>query len=172
MFTYKMSPKKSDNNKNYIKEIFNKSGVNIDDYFRNIKPDIKKLVLSFPNVKFNLTIKTIYSKPLADKIERYYHSGFIKLSSQNAFNELYNSIIQKYKTWEEEHQGKESGLIFHEIENTEIKVVRVKSLNGSSYFDLGIKFNSLLNIQNKDDNCFVYCVIAGININISVGPFF
>ena len=46
-----------------------------------IKQGVKRLVLSFPNVKFQLGIKTIYSKPVAmnDKIERYYNSGFIKL---------------------------------------------------------------------------------------------
>ena len=57
-----MSPK---NNKNYVKEVINKSGVNINNYFKKIKTDVKRLVLSFPNVKFNLTIKTIYSKPIA-----------------------------------------------------------------------------------------------------------
>ena len=160
------------NPKNYVKEVIKKSGININDYFKKIKPDVKRLVLSFPNVKFNLIIKTIYSKPMAveEKIERHYNSGFIKLHSQNEFNEVYNSIIEKYKVWEEEHQGKESGLIFFEIENTEVKVVRVKSLNGSSYFDLGVKFNSLLNIQNKDEHCFAYSVIAGILYKLKENP--
>ena len=164
--------KNNKNNKNYIKEIIQKSGININNYFKKIKPDVKRLVLSFPNVKFNLIIKTIYSKPIATskKIERHYNSGFIKLHAQNEFNEVYNSIIEKYKVWEEEHQGKESGLIFNEIENTEVKVVRVKSLNGSSYFDLGIKFNSLLNIQNNDNQCFAYSVIAGILYKLKENP--
>lgn len=159
-----MRPQKSGSNKNYVKEVISKSGININNYFKNIKPDVKRLVLSFPNVKFNLIIKTIYSKPIAvdEKIERHYNSGFIKLYAQNEFNEVYNSIIEKYTVWEEEHQGKKSGLIFNEIENTEVKVDRVRSLNGSSYFDLGIKFNSLLNIQNNDNHCFAYSVIAGM----------
>ena len=159
-----MEGKKSQNNKNYIKEIINISGINIDDYFRKIKKTVKNLVLSFPNVKFELNIKTLYSKPLAmnDKIDRYYDSGYIKLVGNNNFDDIYNSIIEKYKAWDKEHQGKESGLIFNEIENTEIRVVKVKSINGSSYFDLGVKFNSLLNIQNDDNNCFAYSVVAGI----------
>ena len=159
-----MSQKKSQNNKNYIKETINISGINIDDYFNKIKQDIKRLVSSFPNIKFELNIKTLYSKPSAilEKIERYYSTGFIKLHTKTDFNEVYDSIIEKFKTWEKENQGKESGLVFYEIEKTDIRVVRVKSLNGSSYFDLGIKFNSLLNIENNDDNCFAYSVIAGI----------
>ena len=167
-----MNPQKSGDNKNYVKEVINKSGVNINNYFKKIKPDVKRLVLSFPNVKFNLIIKTIYSKPLAmdEKIERHYNSGFIKLHAQNEFNEVYNSIIEKYKVWEEEHQGKESGLIFNEIENTEVKVVRVKSLNGSSYFDLGINFKSLLNIKNNDNHCFAYSVIAGMLYKLKENP--
>ena len=167
-----MVDKNPQNNKNYIKEIINKSGININDYFNKIKQDVKRLVSSFPNVKFQLRIKTIYSKPMAmnEKIERYYNSGFIKLNTQNEFNEVYNSIMEKYKAWEQEHQGKESGLIFNEIENTEVRVVRVKSINGSSYFDLGIKFNSLLNIQNKDDKCFAYSVIAGILYKLKENP--
>ena len=104
------------------------------------------------------------------KIERYYNSLFIKLNTKNDFNEVYNSIIEKYTVWEQEHQGKESGLIFNEIENTEVRVVRVKSINGSSYFDLGIQFNSLLNIQNKDDKCFAYSVIAGILYKLKGTP--
>ena len=167
-----MSLQNSQNNKNYIKEIINKIGININDYFNKIKQDVKRLVSSFPNVKFQLRIKTIYSKPMAmnEKIERYYNSGFIKLNAQNEFNEVYNSIMEKYKAWEQEHQGKESGLIFNEIENTEVRVVRVKSINGSSYFDLGIKINSLLNIQNKDDKCFAYSVIAGILYKLKENP--
>ena len=167
-----MAPQKSKCNKNYKTEVINKSGINITDYFKNIKPDVKRIVLSFPNVKFRMSVKTIYSKPLAmdEKIEMYYNSGFIKLHAQNEFNEVYNFIIENYKTWEEENQGKESGLIFNEIENTEVKVVRVKSLNESSYFDLGIKFNSLLNIQNEDDNCFAYSVIAGILYKLKENP--
>ena len=163
---------KNFNNKNYIKETIDKSGIDIDDYFNKIKQDVKRLVLSFPNVKFQLRIKTIYSKPLPmdGKIKRYYNSGFIKLNAQNEFNEVYNSIIEEYKEWEQEHQGKESGLIYNEIEKTEVRVVRVKSINGSSYFDLGIKFNSLLNIQNKDDNCFAYSVIAGILYKLKDTP--
>ena len=167
-----MSLQNSQNNKNYIKEVINKSGININDYFNKIKQDVKRLVSSFPIVKFQLRIKTIYSKPMAmnEKIERFYNSGFIKLNAQNEFNEVYNSIMEKYKAWEQEHQGKESGLIFNEIENTEVRVVRVKSINGSSYFDLGIKFNSLLNIQNKDDKCFAYSVIAGILYKLKETP--
>ena len=170
-----MTPPKSQknfNNKNYIKETINKSGINIDDYFNKIKKDIKRLVSSFPNVKFQLRIKTIYSKPLPmdGKIKRYYNSGFIKLNAQNEFNEVYSSIIEEYKEWEQEHQGKVSGLIYNEIEKNRSKSVRVKSLNGSSYFDLGIKINSLLNIQNKDDKCFAYSVIAGILYKLKENP--
>ena len=93
-----MSPQKSQknfNNNNYIKEVINKSGIYINDYFNKIKQDVKRLVLSFPSVKFQLRIKTINSKPMAmnEKIERYYNSGFIKLHAQNEFNEVYNSII-------------------------------------------------------------------------------
>ena len=70
-----MTPPKSQknfNNKNYIKETINISGINIDDYFNKIKKDIKRLVSSFPNTKFELNIKTLYSKPSAilEKIER------------------------------------------------------------------------------------------------------
>ena len=167
-----MNQKKSQKNKNYIKETINISGINIDDYFNKIKKDVKRLVLSFPNIKFKLNIKTLYSKPFAmdGKIKRYYNSGFIKLNTKNEFNEVYNSIIEKYKAWEQENQGKESGLVYYEIEKTDVRVVRVKSINGSSYFDLGIKFNSLLNIQNNDNNCFAYSVIAGILYKLKETP--
>ena len=171
-YPLKMAPPKSQNNKNYIKEIINISGINIDDYFRKIKKTVKNIVLSFHNVKFELNIKTIYSKPLAmcDKIERYYNSGYIKLVGNNNFDDIYNFIIEKYKAWDKEHQGKESGLIFDEIENTEIRAVKVNSINGSSYFDLGVKFNSLLNIQNDDNNCFAYSVVAGILYELKQYP--
>ena len=167
-----MTPKKSQNNKNYIKEIINISGINIDYYFNKIKKDVKRIVFSFNNTKFKLNIKTLYSKPMVmnEKIERYYNTGFIKINTKNEFNEIYDSIIEKFKVWEQEHQGKESGLVFNEIENTEVSAVKVKSINGSSYFDLGIKFNSLLNIQNDDNNCFAYSVIAGIFYKLKETP--
>ena len=38
-----MSPQKPQNNKKYIKETINISGINIDDYFNKIKKDVKKI---------------------------------------------------------------------------------------------------------------------------------
>ena len=44
-----------------------------------------------------------------------------------------------------------------------MNIVKTRSLKGSSYFKLNFRSNSLVNIQNEDQKCFLWCVLAHIH---------
>ena len=56
-----------------------------------------------------------------------------------------------------------SGWVIDRIDNHYINVTTYKPLNGSSYIDLPIELQNpakgLINIKNKDDECFRWCHI-------------
>ena len=44
-----------------------------------------------------------------------------------------------------------------------MNIVKTRYLKGSSYFKLNFRSNSLVNIQNEDQKCFLWCVLAHIH---------
>ena len=53
-----------------------------------------------------------------------------------------------------------SGLIFEGIEYTLVKFYKIKSIIGKGYQPLPFKSTFIVNIQNEDNFCFIYCIIA------------
>ena len=60
-----------------------------------------------------------------------------------------------------------SGWTIDRVDNNYINVVNYKPLNGSSYIELPTKLKNsakgLINIKNKDDECFRWCHIRYLN---------
>ena len=73
--------------------------------------------------------------------------------------ERMRSILERLM---EKEEG-ESGLVFQYVESIEFIIVRSTPLRGSSFIEtpkpILIK-KAILNIQNKDDKCFLYCIAA------------
>ena len=69
------------------------------------------------------------------------------------------------------YQRNGSGWYFKEILNLEIHTVDYKPMKGSSYFplpDFILKKKAITNIKNKDEKCFLWCVLRylhPINLN-------
>ena len=59
-----------------------------------------------------------------------------------------------------------SGWVFHSVKSLQINVYKYNQLKGSSYIALPKMIQNkkaCLNIQNKDEKCFLYCIIAHDN---------
>ena len=65
----------------------------------------------------------------------------------------------------EVEQG-ESGLIFQYIKEYQVNIVKNSKIRGSKYIPTPISIKgkqSILNIQNNDNYCFLYCIAAADN---------
>ena len=138
---------------------------NISLYFKTIKDAVQQTVKDFKeddSIKFKLIITCEFTTPLAfDIIEAHYNHPFQVLLTMNSFDDIYSSIEENFIAWLDEFQERGSGFVFNQITKTNIRLAKTNQLRGSSYFphDLGRR-NSILNIQNKDQKCFLWSVIA------------
>ena len=74
---------------------------------------------------------------------------------------IINSILIKL----EEFQKNGSGWYFKEIVSLEIHTVEYNPMNGSSYIPLPdwiSKKRAIINIQNRDEKCFLWCILRYI----------
>ena len=83
--------------------------------------------------------------------------------SMNNFDDIYQNIEENFLAWLDEFQERGSGFVFEEITKCNIRLSRTNFLRASSYFphDLGIR-TSILNIQNTDQKCFTWSILAKI----------
>ena len=100
--------------------------------------------IEFSPVYFNSLIKTIINN---------------RFKLENAFQE----ILYRIDAW----INRGYGWIVESIESQYINISIYKPLLGSSYIDLPIGLRSLrkglLNINNKDEKCFLWCHVRHIN---------
>ena len=80
----------------------------------------------------------------------------------NQFDEIYKVFKQKFNAWIDGFQERGSGYTYNKILQTEVSIAKVKSLAGSSYFDLHFTSNCIVNIKNDDNKYFLWCIISAI----------
>ena len=91
---------------------------------------------------------------------------FINLNINNSLTETdFNNIDVKSQL---EHQiqiqeTKESGWIFDEINAMKIKFYKTDELDGSSYVEIPLRSNALINIKNNDKYCFIWSILASLH---------
>ena len=128
----------------------------------------KNLLIQTKGFKFVETLQVKFVKYSNDKkISKngYFNSTTdliinetdIKLSLQASQQQILNKIAQ----WISEG----SGWTIQSIENHYINIVNYNPLKGSSYIKLlqELKNRSLINLQNKDNECFRWCHIRHLN---------
>ena len=81
-------------------------------------------------------------------------------------NELYDQIMSEINETMDILQDVEgSGWVFEGVKNIEILTVPFDSLRGSKYIELPdhiIKKRAVVNIKNKDEDCFKWCILRGL----------
>ena len=139
----------------------------ISKYFKTIKEAVYETISNFKgrdNIKFKLIITSQFTTPLAfDRIEAHFNPQFEILLTMNNFDDIYQNIEEEFLAWVDKFQDNGSGFVFEEIIKTNIRLSRTNFLRASSYFphDLGRR-TCILNIQNNDQKCFTWSILAKI----------
>ena len=111
----------------------------------------------FRGIKYNIVMKIRFTK--VDITQSAYFSSppMIVMDDTNLDN---SSILNKIDTW----ISHGSGWVVDEVEGHFINVAVYRPLRGSSYVDLPKELKhsrkGLVNIQNEDDKCFMWCHLA------------
>ena len=58
---------------------------------------------------------------------------------------------------------KESGWIFDKINSMRISFYKSTELNGTSYVEIPLRSNAILNVQNNDKYCFIWSILASLH---------
>ncbi|KAK3105316.1 hypothetical protein FSP39_022337 [Pinctada imbricata] len=102
-----------------------------------------------------------------DHSEPYFHSGtFFMLSQSDDLDHNLNKAFQLIFKSFDEYIRKGSGWSLEKVLTMQIHTAEYQPLKGSSYMELprSIRFTGgIVNIQNKDDKCFVWCVLASLH---------
>ena len=94
-----------------------------------------------------------------------FNSDVVEVLTSTDLDEALNSIFEKLLKLIEEFQERGSGWVLHELLRLDLHTYAFDPLRGSTYIplpdDLMAK-QALINIQNNDDKCFIWCILAAI----------
>ena len=155
-------------NKYVIEGIF---GLTPIQYFERIEKTLIDFFTYHKNIKFRLDLVCIMEKQLYDKkigitsietAKAYFSSETLEnLRADEAMKlveDSFKSIEAKIQSYAQDG----SAWQFKEVEQLEIHTTEHNPVNGSSYIDLPkwIKDKkAIINIKNKDDKCFLWCIL-------------
>ena len=141
------------------------------EYFDKIYETLKNFFTYHINIKFSMVLVCLMEQQILNK-ERgvvglkedkaYFNSGTqINLKSINV-EKLIDMCIKKITEQIETYEKNGSGWYFKEVLNLEIHAAEFNPMNGSSYIPLPdsiLNKKAIVNIENKDEKCFLWCVL-------------
>jgi len=142
-------------------------------YLQNIKPFTQKLlnekIRIFKGMKFNLAIKIKVWRDVSGQYEYMFANFTIKNQQLNTaidddndmISNLHENLLKKF----DDFLKNGSQWQFERVNNYYVNILKYNPLKGSSYVELPAKFKNTkacLNIVNKDDKCFKYCLAASL----------
>ena len=160
----------------YYAEIYNveiADRISLDDSLflakRSINDLFKDLLREKRGFKYNLEI-IVTLKRSNNAINRFHiEKVYIKTHAITVTNQRFNlnSAYEELKHRLDIWTGQGSGWIIDKIEEINIGISNYDPLTGSSYIQLPPELNNsmkeLINIKNKDNECFKWCNIRSIN---------
>ena len=142
------------------KDFFKEKASLIKDFLRNNRNTKLKMILVCMVEKESLL--TYEGKKVKDQSKIYLHSRtYVNLEKTNV-KIILKDMIYEVLIGLANYQEKGSGWYFKEIIKLEIHLADYKPMRGGSYIKLPefIKNkNAILNIENKDDKCFLWCIL-------------
>ena len=150
-----------------------KTGVLPFEFFKSKYTYLKEFLRNHRNIKVRFVLVCLMEQIVQDKYKKmffqdkaYFHSAtFINLESTDV-KEIITNVIHTFIQKITIFQKKGSGWSFKEIVHLEIHTVDYNPMRGSSYIRLPdwiVKKKAILNIKNKDDKCFLWCVLRYLN---------
>ena len=117
-------------------------------------------------IKFSITLKIRLKKFNEEIFEEVYFCGKMRrMTNIYEFDELFNQSKEKIWKNTEVWLREGSGWIIDKIDEIVLKVCVYKPYGGSSYIKSPVwvyRSNSVLNLKNMDNKCFLWHVIAAL----------
>jgi len=142
------------------------------EFFLTNRDNIKELVIFLLNqlssLKIQFCLKVKFIRDVGGHITEqyaYFTSVSRPLSNIKFFSQLFFKSISDIDTNIQEYMDKGSGWVVDSIEKLEVRVGKYNPLYGSCNVKLPqklLKKQAVINIQNKDEKCFLYAVIVSV----------
>ena len=150
------------NNKNPLAQLQNTRGV--------LAYHIKKMIKSMKGLKYVETLKITFEKFSGKEI--MYKTAYFNTPAETIINNLeiteslkmsMETIINKISSWISEG----SGWTIQSVDNHYLNIVKYQPIGGSSYIQLPEELRNsaegLINLKNRDDECFRWCHVRHLN---------
>ena len=151
------------------KDFFKEKASLIKDFLRNNRNTKVKMILVCLVEKESFL--TYDGKKVKDQSKIYLHSRtYVNLEKTDKI--ILKDMIYEVLIGLANYQEKGSGWYFNEIIKLEIHLVDYKPMKGGSYIKLPEfikKKNAILNIENKDDKCFLWCILRYLHPKLNHG---
>ena len=141
------------------------------EYFNKVYKTLEDFFTYHRNIKFNMVLVCLMEQQILSKDKgvvglkqdkAYFRSGtHINLKSTDV-EKLIDKCVKKIIEDLEVYQKNGSGWYFNEVVQLEIHTVEFNPTKGSSYIPLPdwiTNKKAIVNIQNKDEKCFLWCIL-------------
>ncbi|CAG2256166.1 unnamed protein product [Mytilus edulis] len=144
-------------------------------FFSNVKGDIQQIVESrkkyMRDIKWYLNVKVEMERDIQDGqtetvIPSFRSRNYVSLFNDNHLEHNLNEAYQKMHRSLEEYINRGSNWIIRKVVHLEARTVKYAPINGSSYMQLPSTIKhckGVINIQNDDNKCFLWSVLAAIH---------
>ena len=140
-------------------------------FFERINKTLKEFFTYHRNIKFKMILVCIMEKQTIqqnvgvvglEEGKSYFTSGTYNNIKSTDVDKLIKICIDGIEGGIENYQETGSAWYFKEVEKLEIHTVEYNPTKGSSYIPLPDWISNkkaIVNIQNKDDKCFLWCIL-------------
>ena len=141
------------------------------DFLNKIYSTLEEFFTYHRNTKFNMLLVCLMEQQLLSKdqgvvglneSEAYFTSGIRKNLKSTDVNELIDISYKRILGDFDAYQENGSGWYFKEVVQLEIHTVEFNPSKGSSYITLPdwiLNKKAIVNIKNKDEKCFLWCIL-------------
>ena len=140
-------------------------------YFKEVEQTLLDFFTYHKNIKFRLILVGILEKisysqkggiASIETAKAYFSSGTFKNFRSSDEEELLERCFESIMAKIEGYSKDGSEWVFKEVVQLEIHTTEYNPVNGSSYIDLPKWLKdkkAIINIKNKDDKCFLWCIL-------------
>lgn len=150
----------------------NKEHISLNDFMATVKNKINNLIkiqVDISNaLKLNFELYVLYTKYNMEenvnvsKVTLFNTKNYIVVRSSD-LEEIYSQIVSDLNNQSEDFQTKDSGWTLEKMLFIEVNINKYNPMRGSSYINLPeaiIHKRAVINIQNEDQACFAWAMIA------------
>ena len=147
-----------------------------ESFFQNIRQNITSILRNNRGTKVKLIFKCNMKRPsnLGETVitPADFHSDIeINLDGTDE-EELYDTMVERLMEKIATFQSMGSGWIFHSIIKLELHTIEYNPLRGETWIPLPKELankKAIINMKNKDNKCFLWCVLRALNPKIPKG---